>query len=213
MSATLRVVPSLFRRKPEEPAASAVATEPEPDTSVRGYTPSKRELGKATPKRVISGRRLPEPPAANRKEAAKRLREKQRQERIEAREGMANGEERYLLARDKGPVRKLVRDIVDSRRTIGTFFFGTTFLVMLVGFNRTLNPNIYFAANALFFVMLLATLVDGFMISRTVKKLVTARFPDETHKLRSLYLYAVMRSISFRFIRNPKPQVKIGQAI
>jgi len=206
-------VPSLFRRKTEEEPAAVAVSEPESELGPKGRTASKRELGQKTPKRVVAGRRLPEPPAANRKEASKRLREKQRQERLEARDGMANGEERYLLARDKGPVRKLVRDIVDSRRTIGTFFFGTTFLVMLVGFNRTLNPNIYFAANALFGVMLLATAVDGFMISRTVKKLVTARFPNENVKMRSLYLYAIMRSISFRFIRNPKPQVKIGQAI
>ncbi|MEU7869815.1 DUF3043 domain-containing protein [Dactylosporangium sp. NPDC049140] len=205
-------MPSLFRRKPEVPA-SVVMSEPEPEVGPRGHTPSKRDQGLKTPKRVIAGRRMPEPPAADRKEAAKRLREKQRQERVEAREGMAAGDERFLLARDKGPVRKLVRDIVDSRRTIGTFFFGTTFLVMLVGFNRNLNSSIYYAANALFFVMFLATAVDGFMISRTVKKLVRQRFPDAKDRMGSLYLYAIMRSISFRFIRNPKPQVKIGQAI
>ncbi|WP_432829618.1 DUF3043 domain-containing protein [Dactylosporangium sp. CA-092794] len=205
-------MPSLFRRKSEEPAAVAVS-EPEPEVGPRGHTPSKRDLGQKTPKQVVAGRRVAEPPAANRREAAKRLREKQRVERVEAREGMANGDERYLLARDKGPVRKLVRDIVDSRRTIGTFFFGTTFLVMIVGFNRSLNSSIYAAANVLFFVMLLATAVDGFMISRTVKRLVRERFPDAKDRMGSLYLYAVMRSISFRFIRNPKPQVKVGQAI
>ncbi|MEV8515550.1 DUF3043 domain-containing protein [Dactylosporangium sp. NPDC051484] len=206
-------MPSLFRRKSEEPAASVAVSEPEPELTQKGHTQSKRELGVKTPKRVVAGRRVAEPPAANRREAAKRLRDKQRQERIEAREGMANGDERFLLARDRGPVRKLVRDIVDSRRTIGTWFFGTTFLVMIVGFNRTLDPSIYLAANALFFVMLLATVVDGIMISRTVKKLVKQRFPDAKDRMGSLYLYAIMRSISFRFIRNPKPQVKAGQAI
>ncbi|MER7005671.1 DUF3043 domain-containing protein [Dactylosporangium sp. NPDC000555] len=206
-------MPSLFRRKSEEPTASVAVSEPESELTPKGQTQSKRDLGVKTPKRVVAGRRVAEPPAANRREAAKRLREKQRQERIEAREGMANGDERFLLARDRGPVRRLVRDIVDSRRTIGTWFFGTTFLVMIVGFNRTLNPSIYLAANALFFVMLLATVVDGFMISRTVKKLVKQRFPDAKDRMGSLYLYAVMRSISFRFIRNPKPQVKAGQAI
>ncbi|GAA4251075.1 DUF3043 domain-containing protein [Dactylosporangium darangshiense] len=208
-------MPSLFRRKSEEPAASVAVSDAEADSSLgaKGVTPSKRDLGQKTPKRVVAGRRVAEPPAANRREAAKRLREKQRQERVEAREGMANGEERFLLARDKGPVRRLVRDIVDSRRTIGTFFFGTTFLVMIVGFNRSLNQSIYTAANALFFLMLLATAIDGFMISRKVKKLVQERFPDAKERMGSLYLYAIMRSISFRFIRNPKPQVKVGQSI
>jgi hypothetical protein len=210
-------VPSLFRRKSEEPAAPVEAEEPRPAVVSKGYTPSKYDLGKKTPKRVIAGRRVAEPPAADRREAAKRLREKQRQERLEAREGMAKGEERFLLARDKGPVRKLVRDIVDSRRTIGTWFFGTTFLIMLFGIfgggNRSLNGAIYQAANALFLLMLAATAVDSFLISRTVKRLVHERFPDAPDKMRSLYLYATMRAISFRFIRNPKPQVKVGQSI
>jgi hypothetical protein len=206
-------VPSLFRRKSDEPATSVAVSEPEPESTTKGYTPSKRDQGKKTPKRVVAGRRVPEPPAANRREAAKRLREKQRQERVEAREGMANGDERFLLARDKGPVRRLARDIVDSRRNIGTWFFGTTFLVMIVGFNRNLNPSISAAANALFGLMLLATIVDSFLISRTVKKLVRARFPEAPAKLGSLYFYAVMRAISFRFIRNPKPQVKVGQKV
>ncbi|MGI5181607.1 DUF3043 domain-containing protein [Dactylosporangium sp. CA-152071] len=207
-------MPSLFSRKSAEPAA---APTPEPDeadvTAGRRQTLSKREQGKTTPKRVVAGRRVAEPPAANRREAAKKMRERQRAERLEAREGMANGDERFLLARDRGPERRLVRDIVDSRRTIGTFFFGTTFLVMLVGFNKNLNPSIYFAANALFGVMAVATAIDSFLISRTVKRLVKQRFPNSTEKLGRLYFYAIMRAISFRFIRNPKPQVKIGATV
>jgi hypothetical protein len=206
-------VPSLFRRKSEESATSVAVSEAEAEVNSRGYTPSKRDLGKTTPKRVVAGRRVAEPPATNRREAAKRLREKQRLERLEAREGMSKGEEKYLLPRDKGPSRKLVRDIVDSRRTVGTWFFGTTFVVMLASFNRGLNPSIYLAANALFFLMLFATLVDGLLIARVVKRLVNERVPDNKDRMGSLYLYAVMRSISFRFIRNPKPQVKVGQAI
>ena len=190
--------------------ATVAVSEPE---ATKGQTLSKRDLGKTTPKRVVAGRRVAEPPATNRREAAKRLREKQRLERLEAREGMANGEEKYLLARDKGPARRLVRDIVDSRRTVGTWFFGTTFVVMLASFNRGLNPSIYLAANALFFLMLFATAVDGFLISRVVKRLVRERLPDAKDRMGSLYMYAIMRSISFRFIRNPKPQVKVGQAI
>ncbi|WP_327009059.1 DUF3043 domain-containing protein [Dactylosporangium sp. NBC_01737] len=207
-------MPSLFSRKSAEPA---VAATPEPAESEvasgKRQTLSKRDLGKTTPKRTVAGRRVAEPPAANRREAAKKMRERQRAERLEAREGMANGDERFLLPRDKGPERKLVRDIVDSRRTIGTFFFGTTFLVMLVGFNRNLNPSIYFAANALFGVMAVATAIDSFLISRTIKRLVKERFPASGEKLGRLYFYAIMRAISFRFIRNPKPQVKVGASI
>ena len=207
-------MPSLFSRKSAEAAAEPAPAPAEPEvTAGRRQTLSKREQGKTTPKRVVAGRRVAEPPAANRREAAKKMRERQRAERLEAREGMANGDERFLLPRDKGPERRLVRDIVDSRRTIGTFFFGTTFLVMLVGFNKNLNPSVYFAANALFGVMAVATAIDSFLISRTVKRLIKQRFPNSTEKLGRLYFYAIMRAISFRFIRNPKPQVKIGASV
>jgi hypothetical protein len=158
-------------------------------------------------------RRTVDAPPADRREAAKRMREKQKSERLEARAGMLAGDERYLLPRDKGPERALVRDIVDSRRTIGTWFFGLTFVVMLIGFNRSLNPTVYLAANLLFLLFALATVVDSYLITRKVSKLVKERFPNTTQKLRSLYFYAIMRGISFRFIRNPKPKVKPGATI
>jgi hypothetical protein len=207
-------VPSLFRRKTaevtESSSASAVAAESVP---TKGHTPSKRDLGKATPKRRETVRRTVEAPPSDRREAAKRMREKAKAERLEQRAGMAAGDERYLLARDRGAERALVRDIVDSRRTIGTWFFGLTFVVMLIGFNRSLNPSIYLAANLLFVLFALATAVDSYLITRRINKLVHERFPKTDQRMRSLYFYAIMRAISFRFIRNPKPKVKPGAQI
>jgi hypothetical protein len=204
-------VPSLFRRKTEdviEPAAEKAAAETPAQS--KAYTPSKHDLGQVTPKRRETVRRTIEKPPADRKEQAKRLREKSRQERAEARAGQLAGDQKYLLPRDRGGERALVRDIVDSRRTIGTWFFGLTFVVMLIGFNRALNPSIYLAANLLFLLFALATAVDSYLITRRVQKLVTERFPKTEQRMRSLYFYAIMRGISFRFIRNPKPKVKPG---
>jgi hypothetical protein len=207
-------VPSLFRRKPAESSEPASDTATVPDAAkAKGYTPSKRELGKSTPKRPEMVRRTAEAPPSDRREAAKRMREKQRAERAEARAGMLRGEEKYLLPRDRGPERALVRDIVDSRRTIGTWFFGLTFVVMLIGFNRSLNPSIYLAANLLFLLFALATAVDSYLITRKIRKLIQERFPNSTVKMRGLFFYAIMRGISFRFIRNPKPRVKPGADI
>jgi hypothetical protein len=84
---------------------------------------------------------------------------------------------------------------------------------MLIGFNRSLNPTVYLAANLLFLLFALATVVDSYMITRKVRKLIMERFPGTNQKLRSLYFYAIMRGISFRFIRNPKPKVKPGASI
>jgi Protein of unknown function (DUF3043) len=206
-------VPSLFRRKTEEVVEPVAEEATDRPVRPRAYTPSKKELGQTTPKRRETVRRTIEKPPADRKEQAKRLREKARQERTEARAGQLAGDQKYLLPRDRGPERALVRDIVDSRRTIGTWFFGLTFVVMLIGFNRALNPSVYLAANLLFLLFALATAVDSYLITRKVNRLVTERFPDTQQRMRSLYFYAIMRGISFRFIRNPKPKIKPGAKI
>ncbi len=58
-----------------------------------------------------------------------------------ARPACCAGKEEYLLARDKGPERALVRDIVDSRRTVGTFFFGGA-LIVLIGSSGAMPPTV-----------------------------------------------------------------------
>ncbi len=171
----------------------------------RGYTPGK---GKATPKRS-DGRRKPEPPPANRREAYKRAREKSKGDRAEAMAGMRAGDERYLMPRDKGPERKLVRDIVDSRRTVGTWFFGSAFVVLLG--SATGQAGFVMYAQLLWFLIAFATLVDTVLICRKVGKLVRERLPKSTVRVSSLYFYAFMRGITFRRLRMPQPRLKFGE--
>jgi hypothetical protein len=208
-------VPSLFRRRSADLVEDAVDSAQEPaedDRPTKGYTPSKRELGMVTPKRSATQRRRgAEPPPANRREAARRMRERQREQRTESMEGMRRGDERYLLARDRGPERALVRNIVDSRRNAGTWFFGGA-LIVLVG-SSVANPLIQIVSNMLWAFLALAVVADAVLISRRIKKLVRERFPDTTQRMRSLYTYGIMRSITFRRMRMPKPQVDIGETV
>ncbi len=214
-------MPSLFRRRSadlvEDAVDSADSTDSAEETAedgrpTKGYTPSKRELGLVTPKRSSGQRRRgAEPPPANRREAARRMRERQREQRTESMEGMRRGDERYLLARDRGPERALVRNIVDSRRNAGTWFFGGA-LIVLVG-SSVREPLIQLVSNLLWAFLALAVVADAVLISRRIKKLVRERFPDTTQRMRSLYTYGIMRSITFRRMRMPKPQVDIGETI
>ncbi|MFC0533870.1 DUF3043 domain-containing protein [Phytohabitans kaempferiae] len=210
-------MPSLFRRKPADVVEDeAPETAPEEEAEAvrpRGYTPSKKELGVETPKRAsTSRRRATEPAPANRREAYKRMRERQRADRAEAAAGMRAGDERYLLARDRGPERLLVRNIVDARRTVGTWFFGGA-LVVLIGSSGAMPPAVRLISNLLWATLALAVVVDSVLISRKVKRLVRERFPKTTQRMGSLYLYAITRSITFRRMRMPKPKVQIGDAV
>lgn len=220
-------MPSLFRRKPTEltepppPPAAEEVTEPEPEepTSLvprKGYTPSKKELGKATPKRPNPHLRRPDAaPVAGRKaltkEEKQERREARRQRRAEITEGMRRGDPKFLAARDQGPERALARDVVDSRRTVGTWFFGGA-LVVLIGSSSAV-PQAVVIANLLFLMLALALTADSVLLCRRVKRLVRERHPDSTQKLGGLYLYVVMRSITFRRLRIPLPRKNFGDPV
>ncbi|MFU8849971.1 DUF3043 domain-containing protein [Micromonospora sp. SL1-18] len=202
-------VPSLFRRKPanlvEESVTTVTADEAPTAARSRGYTPSKKELGMVTPKRPAASRRQGAPTKPLTKEEA---REQRRVARAEAtaefrREGGP---------RDRGPERLLARNVVDSRRTVGTWFFGGA-LIVLLGSNQAMPPIVRLASNLLWGALALGVLIDSILISRRIKKLVRERHPKSTEKLGSLYFYAIMRSITFRKMRAPQPQVNLGDKI
>jgi hypothetical protein len=215
-------VPSLFRRKPDasgavtaaEPAEPAESADPAPDAPARrprAYTPSKKELGKVTPKRS-GGRRAAEPPPTNRREAVKRMRLKQREARAEARAGMLAGKEEFLLPRDKGPVRALIRDIVDSRRNIATYFMPGAFVV-IIGTSGAMPPSVRLAANLFWFALALLVIVDSVVLARRVRRLVRERQLPGVTRMRGHYAYAIMRSVTFRRLRMPAPRVKVNDEI
>ncbi|SBT48653.1 DUF3043 domain-containing protein [Micromonospora narathiwatensis] len=202
-------MPSLFRRKPAdlvEESVTTVTTDEAPAAArTRGYTPSKKELGVVTPKRPTAGRRAGTPGKPLTKEEA---REQRRSARAEA----AAEFRREGGPRDRGPERLLARNVVDSRRTVGTWFFGGA-LIVLLGSNQAMPLIVRVISNALWGLLALGVVVDSVLISRKIKKLVRERFPKSTERLGSLYFYAIMRSITFRRMRAPQPQVKIGDKI
>jgi hypothetical protein len=202
-------VTSLFSRKSATPAPAATEEDPEPATArPRGYTPSKKELGKVTPKRSAGGPKS-EPPPANRREAMKRMRGKERSSRSESRAAMMAGDERYLLKRDKGPERKLVRDVVDSRRNLASYFLIAA-LVFFLGDNSPVQI-VRTIANSLSILMLVALVVDSYLISRKIKAAFDRKLPKSTP--RPHYYYGILRSMSPRRLRVPNPQVKLGEQI
>jgi len=212
-SDTLHRVPSLFRRKAtdavDEAGTTVTTDEVEPVFHSKSYTPSKKELGKATPKRSPAGRRTVDAPPTNRREAVRRMRQKQRESRAEARAGMMAGKEEFLFPRDKGPERALVRDIVDSRRNIGTYFLGGA-LVVLIASSGAMPRVVQLGANLFWVVLALAVIADSVLLCFKIKKLIRERFPKSTARRGAHYAYAIMRSLSFRRMRMPAPRVKIG---
>lgn len=196
----------LFRRKAtdllDEVAKPATTEEESAAAHPRGYTPAK---GRETPKRPSVGRR----PTTAVKSLSK---EERREERRRLRAESAAEFRREGGPRDRGPERLLARNVVDSRRTVGTWFLGGA-LIVLLGSNQAMPPEVRLASNILWVMLAVALIIDSVLISRKIKKLVRERFPNTGQRMGSLYLYAIMRSISPRRMRAPVPRVAIGDPI
>lgn len=162
-----------------------------------------------TPKRKQqeAANRVPLVPG-DRRAAAKAARAKVREERETQYRALQTGDERHLPPRDKGPVRRYVRDFVDARRNLGeVFLFVAVIFMVLVLFVPTTAA---FVVTTLLYVIVLGTILDGFLMWRSLKKRLVAKFGAEKID-KSLRWYAVMRAFQIRRARLPKPQVKHGE--
>jgi hypothetical protein len=163
-------------------------------------TPKRKE---AQSKRVVSSLA-----PASTKEEKKRAREQSRASRIASRAAYLRGEESALPIRDKGPARKLVRNLVDSRKSVGEYFLPIIFVVLLLSVFPV--AALQYGGIALMYAVLLTAVVDGVFLSRRIKREVRKRFPDTATK--GLGLYGWLRSTQMRRLRTPHPQVKPGDS-
>ncbi len=66
----------------------------------------------------------------------------------------------------------------------------------------------------MFWVLLaVAVVVDSFLLTRKIKRLIPERFPKAAKPPKSHYWYAIMRSLNIRKLRMPAAQVKLGDKI
>ncbi|MGH3546178.1 MAG: DUF3043 domain-containing protein [Mycobacteriales bacterium] len=165
--------------------------------------------GRPTPKRTR--RPAMTAPPANSKEARKRMRQQLKAERAERYDGVRRGDDTYLPKRDQGPVRQLVRDIVDARRNLGPWFFMGTFVVVL-GSMQFMPAPVRSGTSALWLFLMVAMVGDVILLIRKVRRTVSGRHPQERRGV-ALYLYAIMRSVVFRRWRQPAPQVELGDPV
>lgn len=213
-------------RDPDEPESTDAGTEIAAPVERTATAPK----GKPTPKRSEAARRRgPVAPAPmTSAEARKRRKElrgpklsreerkaeraERRAEMGERRERMMAGEDAYLLPRDRGPVRRYVRDIVDARRNLLGLFMpaalGMIFIMLAV-------PSVEVQAliSPAMLVLVLIMVVDGFFLGRKVNRMADAKFPDNTETGWKLGFYAASRASQLRRMRAPRPQVERGTPV
>lgn len=128
----------------------------------------------------------------------------------ERRERMMAGEEAYLLPRDQGPIRRYVRDVVDSRRNVLGLFMPSALALLFAMFAV---PQVQLYMSPVMLALMALMSVDAIILGRKVSKLVDAKFPNNTESRWKLGLYAAGRASQMRRMRAPRPQVQRGSGV
>lgn len=180
---------ALFRRSADDKAVAA----PEPS-------------GRRTPKQSeqVARNRRPLVPE-DRKEARRQMQDKMRAEREKARRGFEAGDEKYLPARDKGPVRRYVRDFVDARLSIGTLAMPMMIVVLVMTFLN--DPQWRLIANLVLWGFVIIVVLDSVFMAWQLRRAIRGKFGEKDAKGHGWY--ATMRSVQLPFMRMPKPKTKL----
>lgn len=226
----------MFRRRTAAAADKNESSEAPDSAATDETSPTPTSKGRPTPKRREAQRRRRTYVQApkDRKEAARMMRERQKKGettagakttqdvRREQAKALRTGDESKLGPRDAGPVRRLVRDVVDSRRGVGGYFLFITLGVLLVQILLSVATGqgmLTAAASAQiqmylmygWYALIMLVAFDSFVMVRNMKRIVRDRFPE--HGERGLNMYAVMRSLQIRRLRLPPPKVKPGDSV
>ncbi|WSQ08521.1 DUF3043 domain-containing protein [Streptomyces sp. NBC_01231] len=197
----------VFRSRAKDEKAPAADKAPLTDSKLTRDPQAPK--GRPTPKRseAQSVRRSVANTPTTRKEAAKRQRDERRVQMDKQRQALATGDERYLPARDKGPVRKFARDYIDSRFNVAEFFLPMAVVILVLSMVRV--GSLQSIALLLWLVVIVLIVLDSVLTGFRLKKRLAERFPDQGRK--GAVAYALMRSLQMRRLRLPKPQVKRGE--
>jgi hypothetical protein len=193
---------------PDSPGAQS----PDGPADAKPARPAEAAKGRPTPKRSEAERGRRQPITGSRAAAAPRTpqdKAKARTERSRKYEAMKRGESWALNPRDRGPVRALARDYVDSKRRVSEYYMYILVILVVAVFSR--NKTIQTYISPLILVLIFIILIDAQLIRRALRKLVAERLPGESTK--GLTVYAVFRALQIRRFRMPAPRVHPGDEI
>ncbi|MDA8323873.1 MAG: DUF3043 domain-containing protein [Actinomycetota bacterium] len=201
----------MFRRRSSDASPVLESEQPTPEQSRAGAQASK---GRPTPKRSEVERRRRQPygaPPANKKEAAAQQRERRRTDQRKRMDAMRRGEEWALPARDRGPVKALARDYIDSRRVLVSEYilfavFALVFLLFVLGAAKNSSAILYIEFGILALIAA-ESLYHGYRVTALVKQ----RLPGES--TRGITWYIAKRAIRLRSSRVPPVRVSRGDTI
>lgn len=189
----------MFKRTKSEPVQETVnLTKP----GGKGRpTPTRKEAEAAARARAKA--------PVDKRAATRKQREFRAEESRKIRQGMKSGDERYFLPRDRGPVRRFIRDYVDRRFSIVEMVIPLMIIGLILGY--TGQSALVQASSLVLLATVLFVVTDMFLLRFRIRRELKKRFPGES--LKGTTYYALTRSMQMKFMRLPKARIKIGQAL
>lgn len=187
----------MFRRSDRSETGTADAPDKGPGAKGRP-TPSRKQAEAAAKQRAKS--------TLDKKAAQRLQRQRRGDQNAKVREAMRTGDERYLPQRDKGPVKRFIRNHVDSRLTVVEFLL--PLLIVIWVMQAAGSSSLVRVSTALWTTTILVVAVDTAWLLIRVRRGIRREHPDES--LRGTTTYTLMRVVQVRPLRQPRPQVRIG---
>ena len=122
---------------------------------------------------------------------------------------MRAGEEKYLLRPRQGAGAPVHPRLRGRRFSFIELIIPLLVVTMVLGYSG--NAALASFGNALLFGSILLVVLDMLMLRFRLRRQLAARFPDEPTK--GTTYYAITRAMQMKFMRLPKPKVKIGQEL
>ncbi len=177
------------------------------ESESKGKAPRSRKEAEAARKQAL---KIPK----DKRRARAAMRTREMDARIQTRKALYTLDEKFLPARDRGPVKKFVRKYTDSRLTLAEIFMPITFVsvvtTMAFPADSANSSTIIGYFNLFFILLMMALMVDiaafAFLLRRALRK------QFDKSELKGATFYGISRSLTLRSMRLPKPNVKVGGA-
>lgn len=197
----------VFGRRKEAPSAQETIDQQAAETAARQNSAAGKGAPTPTRKAQEAARKRPLVPE-DRKASKAAERQAIQDQRLKMRRAMDTGDEKFLPLRDKGPQKRFARDFVDARFNLGEYLMFGALVFVLVSLVVPASSDMMIYVLGAFWVMFLAVFVDVFILSRKLRRRLAEKFGEVE---RGTVWYGSMRSLQFRKLRLPKPQVQRGQ--
>ena len=188
------------KKTENELQSEQAAAHPQREGAKNRPTPRRRDQEAARKRPIVQN---------NARENKRADRARRREEAAKMRQAMVTGDERHLPPRDKGPVRRFVRDNVDARFNLGELLLLLMLAVLVLSVLAPRIATLFFLG---VYVLFGLAILDAVLAWRRTKKKILAKFGADTD-LKGLALYSVMRSFQMRRTRMPRPMVERGTKV